>query len=105
MDWDDSEESNSSGTDEDNKEMWNLSKAVNILKESTTRRSVRGLQTAIAEGWLIQRARDMASFSHDRYRQAAQSEAEKQPEESMSKMSFRVRNLRARYEVEVDRSC
>ena len=90
MDWDDSEESNSSGTEEDNKDMWNVSKAVSILKESTTRRSVRGLQTAIAEGWLVQRARDMCSFSHDRYRQAALAEAEDQPEESTSKMSFRV---------------
>ena len=90
VDWDDSEESNSSGTDEDGKEFWNVSKAVSVLKESTTRRSVRGLQTAISEGWLVQRARDMCSFAHDRYRQAALAEAENQPEESTSKMSFRA---------------
>ena len=91
MDWDDSEESNSSGTEEDGRDLWNVSKAVSILKDSTTRRSVRGLQTAIAEGWLVQRARDMCSFPHDKYRQAAQLQAENQPEESIAKMSFRVR--------------
>ncbi|KAH9927462.1 histidine kinase [Epithele typhae] len=90
MDWDDSEESNSSGTEDDIKDMWNISKAVSILKESTTRRSVRGLQTAITEGWLVQRARDMCTFAHDRYRQAAQAEAENQSEESTAKMSFRI---------------
>lgn len=94
MDWDDSGESSSSGTEEEQRDMWNVSKAVSTLKDnessSTTRRSIRGLQTAIAEGWLVQRARDMCSFSHDRYRQAAQAEAERQPEESISKMSFRV---------------
>ena len=92
MDWDDSGESSGSGTEEEQKDMWNVSKAVSTLKESTTgtRRSIRGLQTAIMEGWLIQRARDMCSFSHDRYRQAAQAEAESQPEETIAKMSFRV---------------
>ncbi|KAI0367509.1 histidine kinase [Pilatotrama ljubarskyi] len=93
MDWDDSG-SSGSGTEEEHEDMWNVSKAVHNLKEkengSTTRRSIRGLQTAIAEGWLIQRARDMCSFSHDRYRQAAQAEAESQPEETIAKMSFRI---------------
>ncbi|KAJ3003995.1 hypothetical protein NUW54_g5022 [Trametes sanguinea] len=32
----------------------------------------------------------MCSFSHDRYRQAAQAEAESQPEETIAKMSFRI---------------
>ncbi|KAI0757423.1 histidine kinase [Daedaleopsis nitida] len=93
MDWDDSGESSGSGTEEEhNKDMWNVSKAVNTLREtsSSARRSIRGLQTAIAEGWLIQRARDMCSFSHDRYRQAAQAEAESQPDETIAKMSFRI---------------
>ena len=95
MDWDDSDESSGSGTEEEQREdMWNVSKAVSTLREkensSGTRRSIRGLQMAIAEGWLIQRARDMCSFSHDRYRQAAQAEAESQSEEVIAKMSFRV---------------
>ena len=92
MDWDDSGTSSDSGTEEEQRDMWNVSKAVNDLKDtaSSTRRSIRGLQTAIAEGWLVQRARDMCSFSHDRYRQAAQAEAESQPEETIAKMSFRV---------------
>ncbi|RDX43976.1 histidine kinase [Lentinus brumalis] len=91
MDWDDSGSSDS-GTEDEQRDMWNVSKAFNDLKEtaSSTRRSIRGLQTAIAEGWLIQRARDMCSFAHDRYRQAAQAEAESQPEETIAKMAFRI---------------
>ncbi|KAI0761686.1 histidine kinase [Trametes elegans] len=93
MDWDDSG-SSGSGTEEEHEDMWNVSKAVHNLKEKengpTTRRSIRGLQNAIAEGWLIQRARDMCSFAHDRYRQAAQAEAESQPQETIAKMSFRI---------------
>ncbi|KAI0666240.1 histidine kinase [Trametes maxima] len=93
MDWDDSG-SSGSGTEEEHEDMWNVSKAVHNLRErensSTTRRSIRGLQNAIAEGWLIQRARDMCSFSHDRYRQAAQAEAESQAQEAIAKMSFRI---------------
>ncbi|RPD81571.1 histidine kinase [Lentinus tigrinus ALCF2SS1-7] len=92
MDWDDSGGSSDSGTEEEQRDMWNVTKAVNDLKDtaSSTRRSIRGLQNAIAEGWLAQRARDMCSFSHDRYRQAAQAEAESQPEEAIAKMSFRI---------------
>ncbi len=103
MDWDDSSDSSGSGTEEEiSKELWNVSKAVSTFREkekepSSTRRSIRGLQTAIAEGWLIQRARDMCSFSHDRYRQAAQAEAESQTEEAIAKMSFRVRSSEVAY--------
>ncbi|OBZ79765.1 Peroxide stress-activated histidine kinase mak2 [Grifola frondosa] len=92
MDWEDS--SGSSGSEEEAEDMWNVSKAVTYIRENalgTSRVSMRGLQTAIAEGWLVQRARDMCSFAHDRYRQAAQTEAETLSEESVQKMSFRVR--------------
>jgi hypothetical protein len=58
---------------------------------SATRRSMRGLQVAISEGWLVQRARDMCSFAHDRYRQAAEAEALSLPNDLIAKMSFRVR--------------
>lgn len=58
---------------------------------SGTRRSMRGLQIAISEGWLVQRARDMCSFAHDRYRQAAEAEAVNLPHDLIAKMSFRVR--------------
>lgn len=92
MDWEDS--SGSSGSDSELEDMWNVSKAVTNIRDtpngSGSRGSMRGLQTAIAEGWLVQRARDMCSFAHDRYRQAAQAEAEHVPEGSTSKMSFRV---------------
>lgn len=92
MDWEDS--SGSSGSeDESADDMWNLHKAVSNLRDNgagNTRASMRGLQLALTEGWLIQRARDMCSFAHDRYRQAAQAEAEALPEETIAKMSFRV---------------
>jgi hypothetical protein len=60
---------------------------------TTTRRSMRGLQIAISEGWLVQRARDMCSFAHDRYRQAAEAEALNLPSDLIAKMSFRVRTF------------
>jgi hypothetical protein len=92
MDWEDS--SGSSGSEDEGDDMWNLRKAVSNLRDSkgsgAARGSMRGLQMALAEGWLIQRARDMCSFAHDRYRQTAQAEAEALPEGSIAKMSFRV---------------
>ncbi|KAH9945631.1 histidine kinase [Amylocystis lapponica] len=91
MDWEDS--SGSSGSDEEADDAWNVSKAVSTIRDTVTtagRGSMRGLQTAIAEGWLVQRARDMCSFAHDRYRQAAQEEAVHLPETIVSKMSFRI---------------
>lgn len=90
MDWEDS--SGSSG-EEEVEDMWNLHKAVSNFRDqgsTITRGSMRGLQLALSEGWLIQRARDMCSFSHDRYRQAAQAEADALPQSSIAKMSFRV---------------
>ncbi|PSS37161.1 hypothetical protein PHLCEN_2v1034 [Hermanssonia centrifuga] len=90
MDW---EDSSGSSSDDDTDGMWNIPKAVHTVGEtalSTTRGSMRGLQHAIQEGWLVQRARDMCSFAHDRYRQAAQAEAANLPEGTIPKMSFRV---------------
>ncbi|KAG7090785.1 hypothetical protein E1B28_009870 [Marasmius oreades] len=87
MDWEDS--SGSSGSDDDDTTIGNLRKA----RESGmggSRDSMRGLQTALVEGWIIQRARDMCSFAHDRYRQAAQAEADNLPEETVAKMSLRI---------------
>jgi hypothetical protein len=99
IDWEDKSGSSASESEQD--EQWSLSKAVSSLrerstspKESTlrpTHGSMRGLQAAIGEGWVVQRARDMCSFMHDRYRQIAQAEVEKMPAESIAKMSFRVR--------------
>lgn len=92
MDWDDS---SGSSSDDDADEMWHLPKAVNRTADtsgSTSRGSMRGLQLAIQDGWLVQRARDMCSFTHDRFRQAAQAEAASIPDTTTSKMSFRVRN-------------
>jgi hypothetical protein len=54
---------------------------------------MRGLQIAIAEGWLVQRARDMCSFAHDRYRQATEAEVLNLPSDLIAKMSFRVRTF------------
>ncbi|GJE87861.1 histidine kinase [Phanerochaete sordida] len=91
MDWDDS----GSSSDDDTDGLSNVTRAVsqmgpNDASPSTTRGSMRGLQLAIHEGWLVQRARDMCSFAHDRYRQAAQAEAQALPEGSIAKMSFRI---------------
>ena len=98
MDWDD----NGSSSDDETDGMSSVTKAVSHLGQpalSTSRGSMRGLQLAIQEGWLVQRARDMCSFAHDRYRQAAQAEATSLPEGSIAKMSFRVcmSILRRRY--------
>jgi hypothetical protein len=86
MDWEDS------GHEESDDHL-KLHRAVSNMRDTnptSSRGSMRGLQTAIAEGWLLQRARDMCSFAHDRYRQAAQADAETLPEEVTAKMRFRV---------------
>ncbi|KAF9473185.1 hypothetical protein BDN70DRAFT_997771 [Pholiota conissans] len=91
IDWEDS--SSPSGGEEELDDTWNLHKAVSNLRETrpdNTHKSMRGLQLALTEGWLITRARDMCSFAHDRYRQAAQAEAERLPKETIAKMSFRI---------------
>lgn len=86
----DSADSSGSSSDDDSDALWALSRVKTDSTLSTTRGSMRGLQTAIQEGWLVQRARDMCSFTHDRYRQAAQAEAANLPEGTIAKMSFRV---------------
>jgi hypothetical protein len=52
------------------------------------RESMRGLQIAIQEGWLLQRGRELCSFTHDRYHQAARDLANM--EWPVAKMSYRV---------------
>lgn len=92
MDWEDS--SGNPGSDSDEDDRWNIHKAVsNIRDTDNTRGSIRGLQMALVEGWLVQRARDMCSFSHDRYRQAVQFEAEHLSPQLIAKMSFRVSSI------------
>ncbi|KAI6045151.1 STKc type histidine kinase [Pisolithus marmoratus] len=88
IDWEDS--SGSSSEDEEN--VWDLSKAISILKNrgSSLGDSMRGLQGAIDEGWLVQRGRDMCSFAHDHYRLAVQQEVAALPGNILSKMSFRI---------------
>ena len=86
--------SGSSSSDFDTEDDRNSNGLVHTSREkstSATRRSMRGLQVAISEGWLVQRARDMCSFAHDRYRQAAEAEALSLPNDLVAKMSFRVR--------------
>ena len=86
--------SGSSSSDFDTEDDRSSNGLVHASKEkSTTRRSMRGLQVAISEGWLVQRARDMCSFAHDRYRQAAEAEALSLPNDLIAKMSFRVRTF------------
>lgn len=92
IDWEDSSSGSSDGETEPD-EAWR-SQPVPSIKElttrSATRSSIKGLQAAIAEGWLVQRARDMCSFAHDRHRQTAIAMAEKLPKETIANMSLRV---------------
>lgn len=93
MDW---EDSSGSSSDDDNTDYRTMAKDLKDAKDnansmSSARGSMRGLQKAIQEGWLIQRGRDLCTFAHDRYRQAAQEEALNLPEGSIPKMSMRVR--------------
>lgn len=91
MDWEDA--TGGSGSEDESEDTWNLHKAVSNLRDSgsnSTHVAMRGLQLAVTEGWLITRARDMCSFAHDRYRQAAQAEAAKLSTETIAKMSLRV---------------
>jgi len=84
----------SSSSDLDTEDDRSTSSSVPMTREKSTsanRQSMRGLQIAIAEGWLVQRARDMCSFAHDRYRQAAEAEARSLSDDLIAKMSFRVR--------------
>lgn len=83
MDWEDS-------SDDETDDLWNLHKAKNLSNTSNSRASMRGLQLALQEGWLVQRAREMCSWTHDRYRQAAQAEADALSPITISKMSLRV---------------
>lgn len=92
----DGEDTNSgSSGEEEGEERWSIARAVSNVPDpapmANASASMRGLQMAIEEGWIMQRARDMCSFAHDRYRQAAQAEAASLSEDVVAKMSFRVR--------------
>lgn len=87
VDWEDSSGSSGSGEETDD---WNLSQALTSAQGNASAVSMRGLHEALSAGWLVQRARDMCAFAHDRYRQAAEAEAAKLPTEVTEKMSFRV---------------
>ena len=97
--------SGSSSSDFDTEDDLSSNSPVRTSQEkstSTTRRSMRGLQIAISEGWLVQRARDMCSFAHDRYQQAAEAEALSLPDDLIAKMSFRVRVFQSRLMMVTD---
>lgn len=87
MDW-----SSGNEGDEEPVETWDFAKALSTVNDESTNigKSIRGQQVAISEGWLVNRARDMCSFTHDRYRQAAQAELDTFPEEAVAKMSLKV---------------
>jgi hypothetical protein len=59
------------------------------MQTNSGRESMHGLQVALQEGWLVQRGRELCSFSHDRYHQAARDLAK--AEWPVAKMSYRVR--------------
>ena len=87
VDW-----SSGSEGDEEPVETWDFAKALSTVDDESANigKSIRGHQIAISEGWLVNRARDMCSFTHDRYRQAAQAELDALPEETVAKMSLKV---------------
>jgi len=87
MDW-----SSGNEGDEEPVETWDFAKALSTVNDESANigKSIRGQQIAISEGWLVNRARDMCSFTHDRYRQAAQAELDTFPEEAVAKMSLKV---------------
>lgn len=87
MEW-----SNGSEGDEEPIETWDFAKVLSTVNEESANigKSIRGQQISISEGWLVNRARDMCSFTHDRYRQAAQTELDTFPEEAVAKMSLKV---------------
>ncbi|KAG6919550.1 hypothetical protein DXG01_004213 [Tephrocybe rancida] len=87
MDW---EDSSGISSDDEIDDIWNIHMANNLTHSSDTRASMRGLQLALSEGWIIQRAREMCSWAHDRYRQAAQAEADSLPQETIAKMSLKI---------------
>ncbi|KAF7319894.1 Histidine kinase [Mycena kentingensis (nom. inval.)] len=89
----------SSGEDGESEERWttSIARAVANVPDSAptpppgnTSASMRGLQVVVEEGWIIQRARDMCSFAHDRYRQAAQADVAALPDGAAAKMSLRI---------------
>jgi hypothetical protein len=95
MDWDDSSGSSSS---EDEDDVYNPHKVVSRARSNANgdhqtpgQSSIRGLQKALEDGWVVQRARDMCSFAHDRYRQATQSEVMNLPGDAVARMSSKVR--------------
>jgi hypothetical protein len=94
MDWEDT--AMAGGGELEHNDMRNLHKAVSNLRDTGSNPAhiaMRGLQLAVTEGWLITRARDMCSFAHDRYRQAAQAEAANLAPDTTAKMSLRVCNI------------
>lgn len=89
VDW---EESSESSSDDEVDEGWDLSKTISMLKNRNRSAgdSIRGLQGAIQEGWVVYRGTEMCSFAHDWYRQAVQQEVSNLPDHILSKLSFRV---------------
>lgn len=66
----------SSGSEAEEDDDWDVKEVASHLTErESNRSSIKGMQTAISEGWIQSRARDTLVFSHDRYRQAAEAEA------------------------------
>ncbi|KAJ7071393.1 hypothetical protein C8F01DRAFT_1110373 [Mycena amicta] len=90
----DGEDNSGSSGEEEVEERWSIARAVTNVPDAVpignASATMRGLQVAVEEGWIIQRARDMCSFAHDRYRQAAQADVATLPEGAAAKMSLRI---------------
>jgi hypothetical protein len=82
----------SCGNSSDEDDMGNeprISKATTCTTD-TDIQGMRGLQTAISAGWLVVRARETCSFTHDRYRFSVAAETEQLPAESVATISLKV---------------
>jgi hypothetical protein len=84
------EDANVGWTADDETEDLDLSKVIREHAQSSNagRESMRGLQIAIQEGWLVQRGRELCSFAHDHYMHASYTYAT--AEWPVPKMSLRV---------------
>lgn len=81
-----------SSDEDENEDLRQIPRAISnsIQASVNTRQSTYGLQKAIAEGWLVDRARETCFFTHDRYRHAVENEIANMPKESTARLSLKI---------------
>ena len=86
----DEDETFSSSSSSDSSEEEISTPTATTDKLPLSRGSMNGLQTALAEGWIINKGRERAAFTHDRYRQAASDLGQDLPAEDVQAMALKV---------------